>query len=83
MGRQRAIASGDGAMNAIFGTTIQPNPVAAFLLQTAAMGTCAGTLIAYRRRQRDRDFDTFPIITRWTVAGGLFGVLCVLVASLL
>jgi hypothetical protein len=36
-----------------------------------------GTLVAYRRRQRNPDYDTFPIVTRWSGVGLLFGVLYV------
>jgi hypothetical protein len=48
-----------------------------------ALGTCAGTVVAYRRRRKDRDFDTFPIITRWTVAILVLGIPYVLVRAIL
>jgi hypothetical protein len=52
---------------------VQPNPVLGFLLQMATAGALAGTLVAYRRRRRDEQFDTFPIITRWSLIGLALG----------
>jgi hypothetical protein len=47
---------------------LQPNPVLGFLLQAAALGAFVGTLVGYWRRRSNEEFDTFPIVTRWTVA---------------
>jgi uncharacterized membrane protein YdcZ (DUF606 family) len=61
---------------------VQPNPLLGVVLQFATAGALVGTVVAYRRRRSDDRFDTFPIITRWTVVGGLFGVLYVLAVPL-
>jgi hypothetical protein len=37
-------------------------------MQAAALGAFLGTLVGYWRRRNDERFDTFPIVTRWTVA---------------
>ena len=70
-----AIAAMAGAAVA---AAAQPIPTVGFLLQAAAVGTSVGTLIAYRRRRADPDFDTFPVITRWSALGLIVGVLYVL-----
>jgi hypothetical protein len=49
-------------------TAVQPNPLLGFLLQMATAGAFAGTLVAYRRRRQDPEFDPFPIVTRWSAA---------------
>jgi hypothetical protein len=51
-----------------------PNALLGFLMQAAALGALLGTLVGYWRRRRDEQFDTFPIVTRWTVV-------CLLVAA--
>ena len=61
--------------------TVQPNPLLGVLLQFATAGAFVGTLVAYHRRREDERFEPFPIVTRWPVVGGLFGVLYVLVVS--
>jgi hypothetical protein len=48
--------------------TLQPNPMLGFLMQAAAVGAFVGTLVGYWRRRSNEEFDTFPIVTRWTVA---------------
>jgi hypothetical protein len=69
-------------MVAAIGGTIEPSGVVGFLLQTAAVGTCVGTLVSYRRRRDNPDFDTFPIITRWCVGGLLGGVMYLLYVAI-
>jgi hypothetical protein len=46
---------------------LQPNPLLGFLMQAAALGAFLGTLVGYWRRRNNDKFDTFPIVTRWTV----------------
>jgi hypothetical protein len=72
-----------GTIDAAVGAAVQPDPGLGFLLQMAPVGTCAGTVVAYRRRRKDRDFDTFPIITRWTIAILLLGIPYVLIRAIL
>jgi hypothetical protein len=43
-------------------------------MQMAAAGAFIGTLVACQRRRRDPEFDPFPIVTRWDVAGFVAGV---------
>jgi hypothetical protein len=56
--------------------------VVGVLVQATALGTCVGTLIAYRRRQGDPRFDTFPVITRWSAAGLAAGLGYVLIRAI-
>jgi hypothetical protein len=69
-------------MPVVFGVAVQPSGVVGVLVQAGAVGTFVGTLIAYRRRRRDAHFDTFPIITRWSVVGLLGGAVYLLLSAI-
>lgn len=58
-------------------------PIMDFLLHAAEAGTCVGTFVAYWRRRRDRDTDTFALVTRWSGAGLLWGLAYLVVRAVL
>jgi hypothetical protein len=78
---ERAIAR-RGRLPETLRAAVQPNPVLGVLLQFATAGAFIGTLVAYHRRRTDEEFEPFPIVTPWTVVGGLLGTLYVLGVSL-
>jgi len=45
------------------------------VLRAVAVGALIGNAVAYRRSQRRPGTDPFPIITRWSFAGLLLGLL--------
>ena len=70
-------------VGAVLGAAVEPSLVIGVLVQATALGTCVGTLIAYRRRQADPRFDTFSVITRWSAAGFAAGLGYVLIRAIL
>lgn len=62
--------------------TLQPNPLLGFLMQAAGLGAFVGTLVGYWRRRKNDDFDTFPIVTRWTVVVFLGAAVCALIQAI-
>lgn len=54
---------------------LSPSPEVAVVVQWATIGALAGTAVAARRRARDPAFDAWLLTARWTVAGGMTGVL--------
>jgi hypothetical protein len=47
------------------------------------LGRAQGRWSRIDAARKDRDFDTFPIITRWTIASLLLGIPYVLVRAIL
>ena len=52
------------------------------VIRVVTLFTLTGTIIAYRRYQCDAGFDPFPIITRWSATGLIFGIALELVLGL-
>jgi len=78
----RTIRPRGGVADAAIGTAVQPNPVRGMLVQLTTAGAFVGSLVAYRRRRNDSNFDPFPIVTRWSVAGFGLGVVIVVLEAI-
>jgi hypothetical protein len=61
---------------------VQPNPTLGVLMQMAAAGAFIGTLVADHRRRKNRAFEPFPIVTRWSVAIVGIGVVWLLLEAI-
>ena len=44
------------------------------VIRVVTLFTLIGTIVAYRRYQREPASDPFPIISRWSATGLLFGL---------
>jgi hypothetical protein len=80
-GLQRGAAAPRAADRTVL-AVLQPNPLLGFLMQAGALGAFLGTLVGYWRRRNNEKFDTFPIVTRWTVAIFLGGAVYALFEAL-
>jgi hypothetical protein len=82
MPRWNVAAAGAEAADHPIVAVLQPNPLLGFLTQAAALGAFLGTLVGYWGRRNNEKFDTFPIVTRWTVAIFLGGAVYALFEAL-
>ena len=64
--------SGLALVGASFATTLGEHVDG--VIRVVTLVTLLGTIVAYRRYQRRPGLDPFPIITRWSAAGLLVGV---------
>jgi hypothetical protein len=64
--------SGLALVGVSFATTIGEH--ADGVIRVVTVATLLGTIAAYRRYQRRPGLDPFPIITRWSAAGLILGV---------
>ncbi len=61
---------------------LAPIPEVAFVLQSAAVGTALGSMIALRAKRRYRDADAWAITTAWATLGLVVGLLLALLSTI-
>jgi hypothetical protein len=59
-----------------------PSEELGFVFQVSTAFTAIGLAIAFYRRRRNPDLDTFTITAAWTLLGTLAGVVAVVVVEL-
>ena len=62
---------------------LAPSDELGFVFQVSTVFTAIGLAIAFYRRRRNPDLDTFTITAAWTLLSTLAGVVAVAVAELL
>jgi uncharacterized membrane protein YfcA len=60
-----------------------PSRELGFVFQVSTAFTAIGLAIAFYRRRRNPELDTFTITTAWTLLGAFLGLLVVVVEALL
>ena len=78
-----SLASTLGVVGVVAVLALGPVPELALVLQLAGAGGLVGVAVAYRARQRSYGLDSWVITARWTLAGGGFGVVALVLLALL